>query len=174
MTMSDTIHLIKSDIKRKQQIFFEDGAELSFLRTCITDGTSANILYRLAFRCAKSKILSPLALLLQHVNRVYNGCMIGVKAEFGPGFVIMHPIGLVINSKVKGGENITLESGVVIGDEKGKSPSLGSNIFFGAGAKAFGDIQIENFVKVGANAVVVNSIPANKTALGIPARVKST
>lgn len=170
--MSNTIRLIKSDIKRKQQIFYEDGAELSFLRTCITDGTSANILYRLAFRFAQTRYLAPIALALQHLNRIYNGCVIGVNAEFGPGFVIMHPIGLVINSKVRGGANITVESGVVIGDEKGKSPTLGDNIFFGAGAKAFGDIQIKDSVKVGANAVVVHSIPANKTAVGIPARVK--
>lgn len=170
--MYNTIRLIKSDLKRKQQIFLEDGSKISLLRACITDGTSANILYRLAFRCSKSKPLAPIALLLQHLNKVYNGCMIGVKAEFGPGFVIMHPIGLVINSKVKGGANITLESGVVIGDEKGSSPSLGNNIFFGAGAKAFGGIRIEDSVKIGANAVVVHSIPANKTAVGIPARVK--
>ncbi|MCZ8529758.1 serine O-acetyltransferase [Alteromonas sp. PRIM-21] len=170
--MYNTIRLIKSDLKRKQQIFLEDGSEISLLRACITDGTSANILYRLAFRCSKSKPLAPIALLLQHLNRVYNGCMIGVKAEFGPGFVIMHPIGVVINSKVIGGKNITLESGVVIGDEKGKSPILNDDIFFGAGAKAFGGINIGNNVKVGANAVVVKDIPSNTTALGIPAKAR--
>ena len=79
--MYNTIRLIKSDLKRKQQIFLEDGSKISLLRACITDGTSANILYRLAFRCSKSKLLAPIALLLQHLNRVYNGCMIGVKAE---------------------------------------------------------------------------------------------
>lgn len=170
--MSETIKLIKSDIKQKKQIFLNDGASMSTFRTLLTDGTSANILYRLAFRCAQSKLLTPFALILSHINRVYNGCVIGVNANFGPGFVIMHPIGVVVNSKVVGGKNITLESGVVIGDEKGKSPTLGDNIFFGAGAKAFGGISIGTDVKIGANAVVVKDIPSNSTALGIPATVK--
>lgn len=170
--MSETIKLIKSDIRRKKQVFLNDGADISTLRTLLTDGTSANILYRLAFRCAQTKVLRPLALILSHINRVYNGCVIGVNASFGPGLVIMHPIGVVINSKVVGGTNITLESGVVIGDEKGHSPTLGDNIFFGAGAKAFGSISIGTDVKIGANAVVVKDIPSNSTALGIPATVK--
>ena len=96
--------------------------------------------------------------------------MIRVNARFAEGFVIMHPIGVVVNSKVVGGKNITLESGVVIGDEKGKSPILSDNIFFGAGAKAFGDVTIGSNVKIGANAVVVKEIPSNTTALGIPAK----
>ncbi|VEL97876.1 serine O-acetyltransferase [Alteromonas sp. 76-1] len=170
--MPSTLQLIKSDLKRKQEIFHQDGAEISLLRTCLTDGTSANILFRLAARCAKTKVLAPIALIIQHVNRVYNGCVIGVNADFGEGFVIMHPIGVVINSKVKGGINITLESGVVMGDEKGKSPTLGSHIFIGAGAKVFGPITVGNNVKVGANAVVVKDVESNKTALGIPAKSK--
>ncbi|MHC6646312.1 serine O-acetyltransferase [Alteromonas sp. HB246098] len=170
--MSKTLKLIKSDFARKKQIFLDDGADISTLRTLLTDGTSANILYRLAYRCAQIRLLSPLALILSHINRVYNGCVIGVNAKFDEGFVIMHPIGVVINSKVIGGKNITLESGVVIGDEKGKSPILNDDIFFGAGAKAFGGINIGSNVKVGANAVVVKDVPSNTTALGIPAKAR--
>lgn len=170
--MPSILKLIKSDFARKKQIFADDGAEMSTLRIIFTDGTSANILYRLAYRCAQIKPLSPLALILSHINRVYNGCVIGVNAKFDEGFVIMHPIGVVINSKVIGGKNITLESGVVIGDEKGKSPILNDDIFFGAGAKAFGGINIGSNVKVGANAVVVKDVPSNATALGIPAKAR--
>jgi len=170
--MPSTMQLIKSDLKRKQEIFRIDGADISFLRTFLTDGTSANILFRIASKCANYKLLAPAALLFQHINRVYNGCIIGVKAEFGPGFVIMHPIGVVINSKVKGGANITLESGVVMGDEKGKSPTLGNHIFIGTGAKVFGPITLGDNVKVGANAVVVKDVESNSTALGIPAKSK--
>jgi len=162
--------LIKSDFTRKRDIFIEDGAQVSLIRVMLTDGSSANVLQRLAFECAKIKILSPFALIFQHINRIYNGCTIGAKAEFSDGLVLMHPIGVVINSKVKAGKNITIESGVVIGDEKGFSPSLGDNVFIGAGAKIIGNVIVGNNVKIGANAVVVKDIPDNSTALGIPAK----
>ena len=77
----------------------------------------------------------------------------------------------MINSKVRGGQRIIIESGVVIGDEKGKSPELGDNIFIGSGAKIIGDIKIGSNIKVGANAVVVKSAPSNATLLGIPAKI---
>jgi len=162
--------LIKSDFKRKRDIFIEDGSQISLIRVMLTDGSSANVMQRLAFECAKVKILSPFSLLFQHVNRVYNGCTIGTKAKFSEGLVLMHPIGVVINSKVTAGKNVTIESGVVIGDEKGFSPSLGDNVFIGAGAKIIGNVIVGNNVKIGANAVVVKDIPDDSTALGIPAK----
>jgi len=161
---------IKSDIYQKQQILTDEGYAVSKLRTFLSDGTSANVLYRLTQFLVAYK-LSPLALITIWLNRVINGCVIGAKAAFGKGFVIMHPVGVVINSKVSGGENITVESGVVIGDEKGQAPILGNNVFIGAGAKIIGGITIGDNVKIGANAVVVKDLPSNVTAVGIPAKI---
>jgi serine O-acetyltransferase len=167
------LSLISLDFHRKKEIFIEDGANPSTLRMLFTDGTSANVFYRIMFCFSKYKFLMPFALFFQHVNRVYNGCVIGVKFEAKSGFVIMHPIGVVINSKTKVGNNITIESGVVIGAEKGLSPCLGDNIFIGAGAKIIGNVIIGSNVKIGANAVVVTDIPSNSTALGIPATARA-
>ncbi len=157
------------DLQRKKEIFAEDGAEVSFLRILLSDGTSANVLYR-AMRWCATRHLMPLAYLFQMINKYLNGCVIGAGADFGPGFVIMHPCGIVINSKVVAGENITLESGVVIGDEKGTSPILESNIFIGSGAKIIGEVYLDSDIKVGANAVVTKSATRGQTLLGIPAR----
>lgn len=161
---------LQSDIKQKQKTLADEGYQVSMIRTIVSDGTSANALYRLTSWLVKYK-LSPLALITLWLNRVINGCVIGAGAKFDKGFVIMHPVGVVINSKVSGGKNIIIESGVVIGDEKGQAPVLGSNIFIGAGAKIIGGISIGDNVKVGANAVVVKSVPDNSTAVGIPAKV---
>ena len=136
----------------------------------MSDGSSANILYRLTQWLVTYK-LSPLAIITLWFNRVINGCVIGAAARFNYGFVIMHPVGVVINSKVRGGQNIIVESGVVIGDEKGQAPILGGNIFIGAGAKIIGGITVGSNVKIGANAVVVKDVPDNVTVVGIPARV---
>tara|TARA_R110001599_G_C11913224_1_gene627682 strand:- start:20 stop:538 length:519 start_codon:yes stop_codon:yes gene_type:complete len=161
---------LKSDIKQKQQVLTDEGYQVSMLRTLVSDGTSANLLYRLTSWFIKYK-LAPLALITLWLNRVINGCVIGAGAKFDQGFVIMHPVGVVINSKVSGGKNIIIESGVVIGDEKGQAPLLGNNIFIGAGAKIIGGISIGDNVKIGANAVVVKNVPNNATAVGIPAKV---
>ena len=86
----------------------------------------------------------------------------------------MHPIGVVINSGVKGGKNIVIESGVVIGAARNslpvEVPTLGDDVFIGAGAKVLGGITVGNHVKIGANAVVVKDIPDGSTAVGVPAR----
>ena len=160
---------LKADLKRKQQIFADDGAHVSMLRIWIADGTSANVLYRCMRWCATHK-LGLLAYFFQWMNKFLNGCVIGSGADFAAGFVIMHPVGIVINSKVVGGHNITLESGVVIGDEKGQSPVLANNIFVGTGAKIIGALTIANDVKIGANAVLTKNANKGATMLGIPAK----
>ena len=164
------IKYIKSDINQKRQVLMEEGYQVSLFRTLVSDGTSANFLYRLTQFLMQYR-LSPLALITLWLNKLINGCVIGAKTKFGEGLVIMHPVGVVVNSKVTGGSNIIIESGVVIGDEKGLAPSLGNNVFIGAGAKIIGGITIGDNVKIGANAVVVKSLPNNVTAVGIPAKI---
>lgn len=41
----------------------------------------------------------------------------------------------------------------------------------GAGAKILGGIRVGDNVKVGANSVVLKSVPPNSTVIGVPARV---
>jgi serine O-acetyltransferase len=116
--------------------------------------------------------LAPLALVPHILNKWFNGCVIGVKVQFGPGFVLIHPVGVVINSAVRGGRNVWIESGVVIGDNRGGVPVLEDDIFIGSGAKVIGGVRLGTGARVGANAVVLSDVPAGATAVGIPARVK--
>jgi len=163
-------NMLIADLRRKRDIYNADGAGASMLRIMISDGTSAMLYYRAMRLLAKNRLLRPISYVVQYVNKVVNGCLIGVHADFGAGFVIMHPIGVVINSKVRGGMNVTLESGVVIGDEKGRSPVLGDNVFVGSGAKIIGGVVVGSNTKIGANAVVVKDVPSGATAVGVPAR----
>jgi len=159
-----------SDVKQKRRVFNSEGYQVSMMRTLLSDGTSANMLYRVTSWFMKYR-LAPLAIVTIWLNRLINGCMIGASAKFGEGLVIMHPVGVVVNSKVTGGRNIVVESGVVIGDEKGHAPILGNDIFIGAGAKIIGGITIGDRVKIGANAVVVKDVPSDVTVVGIPAKI---
>jgi serine O-acetyltransferase len=99
------------------------------------------------------------------------GAVIGRGAEFGPGLVILHSIGLVVNSAVRGGEDVILEGCVTIGAEKGKAPRLGDRVFVGSGARIIGGVCVGNDARIGANAVVLKDVPEAATAVGVPARV---
>ena len=160
--------MLLSDLRAKQALYSQYGEHCSLLRAAMTDGTSANVLYRAQAALARWH-LAPLALVPHWLNKVLNGCVIGVRAQFGPGFVLFHPVGVVINSSTRGGRNVWLESGVVIGDNRGRSPVLADDIFVGAGAKIIGGVVLGSGARVGANAVVLKSVPSGVTVVGIPA-----
>jgi serine O-acetyltransferase len=157
------------DLKAKQQLYSSNGHKISFSRALLTDGTLASILFRLQSASSSAR-LSALAYFFHILNKIINGCVIGIGARFDGGFVLIHPIGVVINSAVRGGSNIMIESGVVIGDNHGNSPLLGNNIFIGSGAKIIGGVRIGDHSNIGANAVVLNDVQDFSTAVGIPAK----
>ena len=110
-------------------------------------------------------------MIFNKLNGVCCSCIIGRGAEFGPGFVLIHSLGVVINGQVRGGSNIFVEQQVTIGAERRQSPQLGNDIFIGAGAKIIGAVTIGDGARVGANAVVVHDVGVGATMVGIPARV---
>ena len=158
------------DLLSKQALYTEHGGRPSMLRVIMSDGTSANVLYR-AMRASMRLRLYPVAYLFQYLNKLVNHCIIGLHAEFGPGLIIVHPVGVVVNSAVRGGKRVAIESGVVIGDAKGRSPVIGDDVFVGSGAKILGGVHIGSGARIGANAVVLHDVPAHTTAVGIPAKV---
>ena len=169
--------ILIDDLKYKSQCFYQNEDGKSILRVLFTDGTSAMIFYRL-MQFFRRMHLSIIGWIFQCLNKWINGCVIGLQVDFGKGFVIMHPVGVVINGAVKGGENIVIESGVVIGAAHHglpvQVPRLKSHIKIGSGAKLLGSIVIGSHVKIGANAVVLHDIPDGATAVGVPARVIKT
>jgi serine O-acetyltransferase len=115
--------------------------------------------------------LAPLEMLFNKLNAVCCNCIIGRGAQFGPGFVLIHSTGVVINGRVRGGEQIHIEHQVTIGAERRESPVLGDRVFLGAGAKILGNVSIGDDARIGANAVVVDDVPSGATVVGIPAKV---
>jgi len=63
---------------------------------------------------------------------------------------------------------------VTIGEEAGGVPTLEGHVDVGAGAKIIGKLKVGKHAKIGANAVVLNDVPAGATAVGIPAKDRPT
>ena len=103
------------------------------------------------------------------------GIEIHPGAQIGKGLFIDHGMGVVIGETTIIGDNCLIYQGATLGGtgkDKGKRhPTLGNNVLVGAGAKVLGPFKVGNNVKIAANAVVLNEIPDNCTAVGVPARV---
>lgn len=112
---------------------------------------------------------------LAHLVRGLTGIEIHPGAQIGRRVFIDHGMGVVIGETSVVGDDCTLYHGVTLGGvscQKGKRhPTLGSGVVVGAGAKILGPILVGDRAKVGSNAVVLKDVPANATAVGIPARV---
>jgi len=114
--------------------------------------------------------------LITYLNIVLFGIEVTPRCEIGPGVFFAHTSGSVIGA-VKIGANAIIYQGVTIGARKmglgfdpASRPEVGDNVVLGAGCKILGGIVIGNNVIVGANSVVVRSVPPNRTVAGIPAR----
>lgn len=166
---------IKQDL---QAVFDRDPAATSRIEVILTyAGFHALLAYRLAHWLWLRKVpFLPRA--ISQLARLLTGIEIHPGAKIGVGFFIDHGMGVVIGETTEIGDYVTLFQGVTLGGtgkERGKRhPTLGNHVVVGAGAKILGGIRIGDNVKVGANSVVLKSVPANSTVIGVPARVIKT
>lgn len=107
--------------------------------------------------------------------RFWTGIEIHPGAKIGKGLFIDHGMGVVIGETAEIGDNCLLYQGVTLGGtgkDKGKRhPTLGNNVMVGSGAKVLGPFTVGDNVKIASNAVVLEAIPPNSTAVGVPARI---
>ena len=152
-----------------------DPAATSKLEVALTySGFHALLFYRLAHGMWKRRIpFVPRA--LAQVARFLTGIEIHPGATIGSGLFIDHGMGVVIGETTEIGDNVTLFQGVTLGGtgkQRGKRhPTIGRHVVVGAGAKVLGPIEIGDYVKIGANSVVLQDVPDHSTVVGIPGRI---
>jgi serine O-acetyltransferase len=116
-----------------------------------------------------------LARLVSQYSRFLTGIEIHPGAILGKRLFIDHGLGVVIGETAEIGDDVLLYQGVTIGgtgSQCGKRhPTLGNRVVVGAGAAVLGNITLDDGVKVGAGSVVVHSVPAGATVVGIPGKV---
>ena len=110
----------------------------------------------------------------QH-SRHTTGIEIHPGATIGKGLFIDHGMGVVIGETTEIGENCTLYQGVTLGgtgkDTGKRHPTLGNNVLVGCGARVLGPFKVGDNARIAAGAVVLNEIPPDSTAVGVPAQV---
>ncbi|MCY4612584.1 MAG: serine O-acetyltransferase [Nitrospira sp.] len=156
-------------------VFDRDPAARTTLEVFLTyAGFQALLAHRFAHRLWKMR-LRLLGRLVSQVARWVTGVEIHPGATIGHGFFIDHGMGVVIGETSEIGDYVTLFQGVTLGGtgkDKGKRhPTLGNHVVVGSGAKVLGNIRIGDSVKIGANSVVLRSVPSNSTVTGIPGRI---
>ena len=130
--------------------------------------------YRKANWCFRHN-LKFLARFISQRCRHKTGIEIHPGATIGKGLFIDHGMGVVIGETTIIGDNCTIYQNVTLGGtgkEHGKRhPTLGNNVLVGAGAKVLGPFTVGDNARIAAGAVVLNEVPANSTAVGVPAKI---
>ncbi len=164
MTIRDEIMAIQS----------RDPAARSALEVVLAyPGFHAVQSHRLAHWLYEKRLYLP-ARLVSHLSRFLTGIEIHPGASIGERVFIDHGMGVVIGETAVVGDDCTLYQGVTLGGTgkaRGKRhPTLESKVTVGVGAKVLGDVVIGEGARIGGGAVVLRDVPANTTAVGIPAR----
>ncbi len=152
-----------------------DPSAKSYAEILLTySGLHAVIMYRLSHRLYKNKHFFT-ARVISQVAKFFTGIEIHPGAKIGKGLFIDHGSGVVIGETTEIGNNCLIYQGVTLGGngkQKGKRhPTLGDNVMVGCGAKVLGPFTVGNNVNIASNAVVLEAIPDNSTAVGVPARI---
>ena len=158
--------------------FERDPAARSLIEVLLTySGLHAVVGYRVAHALDRLRI-PVLPRLLMTLIRWATGIEIHPSAAIGRGLFIDHGAGVVIGETAVLGDDVTLFQGVTLGGtgkERGKRhPTIGHRVVIGAGAKVLGNITIGDDAMIGANAVVVRSVPPHSTVVGVPGRITRT
>lgn len=106
------------------------------------------------------------------VNRFLFSCDIPPQVKIGKNLQLPHfGLGVVIHPCTIIGNNVKIYQNITIGARNGNWHTvIHDNVLIGAGAVILGSINLGNNCKIGANAVVLEDVPENTTAIGIPAK----
>lgn len=171
-------HYLTADLQRQSQLIRGTTTHTRFrlFLDAFSPRFAPVLLCRLAHRLYLWH-LGPIAKLFSLLNFTLFGIEVAVRCPIGPGLFIPHSQGIVIGA-ARIGRNATIYQGVTLGAKEldfsystSRRPTVGNNVLMGAGAKILGGIELGDDVTIGANAVVLESLPNGVMAAGIPARI---
>ena len=167
----DIIHAIEEDIN---EIYHKDPACNYFFQPLLFyKGFHALQAYRVANYWVEEKL--SFSLYIQSVVSEKFNVDIHPNAKMGKGIMVDHASGVVIGETAIVGDYSSIFHGVTlggVGSEKGqRHPQVGKNVLLSANSTIVGNIKIGDNAKIGAGSVVIDDIPKDCTAVGVPAKV---
>lgn len=171
---------LRCDIERYRRMRGDLGnvSKLQMLATCFNPRMLPVVFLRLSdfFQTCRLGVLSKLFSIL---NVVIFGLEVSPKVSIGGGLFLPHTVGTVLGA-ARIGDNCTIMQGVTLGatdtdlgfNASGR-PIIGNDVLIGAGAKVIGGVTVGDHARIGANAVVLQDVPAYALAVGVPALIKT-
>ncbi len=140
-------------------------------------GFHAVVMHRLA-HWLWQRGLTTLARFISHVSRFLTGIEIHPGARIGRRFFIDHGMGVVIGETSEVGDDVTIYQGVTLGGTSTarikRHPTIEDSVTIFSGAAVLGPVTVGRHSRIGAGSVLVTSVPAHSTVVGIPGRVVKT
>lgn len=137
-------------------------------------GVWAMAWYRVAHRLYNNNF-KRVARMIMGLTQILTNIDIHPAAQIGRRVFIDHGTGVVIGETSIIEDDVLIYQGVTLGGvslTQGKRhPTIKKGAVLGAGAKILGNIVIGEYTKIGANSVVVKTVPDCSTAIGVPAYV---
>lgn len=179
-TVRRTTHRVTRAVKREIRLDIDAVLERDPAATSRSEvlllysGVHAILLHRVAHELYKREHYFG-ARAVSQTARFFTGIEIHPGATIGKRLMIDHGTGVVIGETAEIGDDCTIYQGVTLGgtgkDIGKRHPTLGNHVLVGAGAKVLGPVTVGDNAKIAAGAVVLDEIPPNSTAVGIPAKV---
>jgi serine O-acetyltransferase len=173
---------IKYDLERYQFRLSRSWIVLLFL----FPGLQALIAYRVShWLDVRHKLGNPLwwpiagfDLLMTRLTEIFTGIQLHPSAQIGRGLYMPHFAGIVVGEGVVIGDNCDIYQHTTLGysgldTEMGGYPIIGDRVLILAGAVITGKITVGSDTLIGANTVVIKSVPDRAVVGGVPARILS-
>ena len=174
---------IRADLERKMRGYGVRPQDKTLFRKRITPllefGTLAVVVYRFGRWVYSIKIpvirqlMIFIYLVIDTICLAITGIHVQRESDIGPGLVI-HNSNCIFILATRIGHSCTLNQGVSVDNIRGSGrPTIGNNVYFGAGCKVMGGVTVGDNVVVSANSLVVADVPSDCTVMGVPARIIS-
>ncbi|RYZ99535.1 MAG: serine acetyltransferase [Sphingobacteriaceae bacterium] len=143
-----------------------------------TKGKLIMFSFRLAHCATKGKLVKLLLLPYLASYKFWMEWVYGIEIPYqtkiGPGLIVYHGPGLIINRHTVIGTNCLLRHATTLGNKGGivtDCPIIGDNVNIGTQVCVLGKITIGNNAVIGAGSIVTKDVAANSVVAGNPAKL---